>query len=100
MLLISTQLSALDVGNAAFKFLKKKVFVRSLMLDRYWEVDLWDNVFDQLLNSDSRESGESGTATILARLEDLLTAYMRDCPSRLRELRELLRRQDNMLHSR
>lgn len=71
-----------------------------LLLDRYWEVDLWDTLLDELLNVDHREVHMAGTTTILGRLECLFMSYIKGCPQRSRELRELLVRQDNMLLNR
>lgn len=66
---------------------------------RYWEVDLWDNLFDMLLNADSRATDTAGTDIILSRLEDSLASYLNSDQSS-RELQECLRRQDSMFSDR
>ncbi|CAM9777395.1 unnamed protein product [Hapterophycus canaliculatus] len=66
---------------------------------RYWEVDLWDNLFNKLLNSGCRASGVAGAITILSHLEESLTSYLR-VYQRSRELKDCLRRQDNMFSNR
>eukprot|EP00903_Cladosiphon_okamuranus_P007665 g7433.t1 len=63
---------------------------------RYWEVDLWDNLFTVLLNADYRATDTGG---ILSRLEDSLVSYL-NCDQRSRELQECLRRQDIMCSDR
>ncbi|CAM9280824.1 unnamed protein product [Sphacelaria rigidula] len=67
---------------------------------RYWEVHLWDNLFDELLNVDHRNADLAQTEAMLARLEESLVSYIRDCPQRSDQLRDLLRQQDNMLSNR
>lgn len=66
---------------------------------RYWEVDLWDNLFDVLLNADYRATDTAGTDMILSGLEDSLVSYLNSDQSS-RELQECLRRQDNMFSDR
>lgn len=66
---------------------------------RYWEVDLWDNLFTVLLNADYRATDIAGTDLILSRLEDSLASYL-GISQRSRELQECLRKQDNMLSGR
>lgn len=72
---------------------------RDVMLCRYWEVDIWDNVFDELLNADYRATGAAGPEAVLGRLDKLLSSYIKDY-KRSCELQEFLRRQDNMLGNR
>lgn len=67
----------------------------SPMSCRYWEVDLWDNMFNVLLNADYLATDTAGTDKILGRLEDSLVSYL-NFDQRSRELQECLRRQDNM----
>ncbi|CAN0139013.1 unnamed protein product [Scytosiphon promiscuus] len=62
---------------------------------RYWEVDIWDNLFNELLNSGLRATGVAGPDTVFGQLEESLTSYLR-VYQRSRELKECLRRQDNM----
>lgn len=66
---------------------------------RYWEVDLWDNVFNVLLNADYWATDTAGTDMILNRLEDSLASFL-SIDQRARELQECLRRQDNMFADR
>lgn len=61
---------------------------------------LWDNLFDELLNVDHRNADLAQTEAMLARLEESLVSYIRDCPQRSDQLRDLLRQQDNMLSNR
>lgn len=65
------------------------------MFDRYWEVDLWDNLFYELLNSDHLATGIADTDATLKRLEESLASYL-IVYQRSRELQKCLRRQDNM----
>lgn len=65
------------------------------MSDRYWEVDIWDNLFYELLNSDYQATGIASTGAILKRLEESLASYL-NVYQRSRELQECLRRQENM----
>lgn len=63
---------------------------------RYWEADLWDSVFFELLNAHHQATGTRGTRAVLTRLATLLSSYIKD-DKRSRQLRELLRKQDNMI---
>lgn len=67
---------------------------------RYWEVRLWDKLFDELLNVNHRDADLAQTGAMLARLEESLVSYIRDCPQRSDQLQDLLRQQDNMLSNR
>ncbi|CAN0441730.1 unnamed protein product [Ectocarpus sp. 12 AP-2014] len=66
---------------------------------RYWEVDLWDTIFSELLNSDYRTTDTAGTNETLLRLEESLTSYL-NVDHRSRDLKDCLRRQDNMIFNR
>lgn len=66
------------------------------MLDRYWEVSLWDNLFDELLNIDHLATDIGSVDVILKRLEESLASYLK-VYQRPRELQECLRRQNDML---
>lgn len=67
-----------------------------LMSDRYWEVGLWDNLFDELLNTDHLATDIGSVDVILNRLEESLDSYLK-VHQRPRELQECLRRQNDML---
>ncbi|CAM9995135.1 unnamed protein product [Ectocarpus sp. 6 AP-2014] len=66
---------------------------------RYWEVDLWDKIFSELLNSDYRAADTAGNNEALLRLEESLTSYL-NVDHRSRDLKDCLRRQDNMFSNR
>ncbi|CAM9151163.1 unnamed protein product [Discosporangium mesarthrocarpum] len=64
---------------------------------RYWQVKLWETLFDELLNFDWREGDQEGTAVLLEKLQQTFLDYVYGCPLRLRDLQELLRLQNNMI---
>jgi checkpoint serine/threonine-protein kinase len=73
---------------------------------RYWNVTMWDSVFDALLNhssssSNSGSSSSSGSsnssAEVLMQCEAALLAYTRGDASRSRDLQQLLRQQWNLI---
>lgn len=68
------------------------------ILYRYWEVNLWNHLFDELLNSDGCGNGHAKTEAILIRLEQSITTFIMDGRRSL-ELAEFLRIQDNMFRS-
>jgi serine/threonine protein kinase len=78
---------------------------------RYWNVPMWDSVFDALLNhsSSSSDSGSSSSssssssnssAEVLMQCEAALLAYTRGDASRSRDLQQLLRQQWNLIFRR
>lgn len=69
-------------------------------LTRYWEVELWDNLFDKLLNVDGQATTTADITNLLDGLISSLTSYLAECPQRSIKLQELLRKQDNMLNNR
>lgn len=67
-----------------------------LFFGRYWEADLWDSVLFELLNAHRQATGTRGTRAVLTRLATSLSSYIKECKHSL-QLRELLRKQDNMI---
>jgi hypothetical protein len=74
---------------------------------RYWNVTMWDSVFDALLNhsssssnsgsSSSSSSSSNSSADVLMQCEAALLAYTRGDASRSRDLQQLLRQQWNLI---
>lgn len=74
--------------------------VSRLFPDRYWEAELWDNLFDKLLNVDIHSSDAADdTASLLAHLASHLRSYVYHSPKRSMELQELLKKQDRIIAS-
>ncbi|KAG0598863.1 hypothetical protein M758_12G106700 [Ceratodon purpureus] len=62
---------------------------------RYWNVNLWQNFFETLLNLNTSKSYDT-----LSKLRRSFENYLRSDPGLTKKLRELLVKQNTMLHSR
>lgn len=67
----------------------------------YWEVEMWDNLFNELLNFGGKHGNDAtAAAELLASLEEAIESFVYNSAERVLQLSHLLRTENNMLVSR